>query len=323
MEAAPGQGSGDRSYVFHPGFAGRASIGYGIGGGLRAEIEGDYLDNVVRGYREPAPRRAGGLEEKYGGMVNMLYDLSLGLGVFPYVGVGTGGQEVRHRHFNESTLGFVFPVQEGSQTVGAFAYQGVAGVAVPMPSVQGLSFTAEYRFSGLADPLPAFSAVSYHGEDGAGAREDRHFSNDFNHSVMLGLRYALFRPAPPLPPAASAASPLPGGLFIDRSFIVFFDWDSADLSQRGRQIVAEAARESARNHAVRIQVNGYTDSSGTAGYNRRLSVRRALSVMHELVRDGIGAGEIGVDGLGENNPLVQTAKGVREPQNRRVEILFK
>ena len=70
------------------------------------------------------------------------------------------------------------------------------------------------------------------------------------------------------------------------------------------------------------KVSGYTDLSGTAAYNQSLSVRRAQSVEAELVRDGVAEAEITIRGLGEANPLVPTAKGVREPQNRRVEIVL-
>ena len=70
-------------------------------------------------------------------------------------------------------------------------------------------------------------------------------------------------------------------------------------------------------------MNGYTDLSGTAVYNQRLSVRRAQNVEGELVRDGVPRGEIGIHGYGESSPLVQTAAGVREPQNRRVEIVLR
>jgi outer membrane protein OmpA-like peptidoglycan-associated protein len=103
---------------------------------------------------------------------------------------------------------------------------------------------------------------------------------------------------------------------------VFFDWDRADLSERARQIVATAASAATRVQLTRIEVNGYTDLSGTASYNQRLSVRRAETVEAELVRDGIARGEITVRGYGQANPLVPTAPGVREPQNRRVEIIL-
>ncbi len=74
---------------------------------------------------------------------------------------------------------------------------------------------------------------------------------------------------------------------------------------------------------TRIEVNGYTDLSGTAAYNQKLSVCRAQSVEAELVKDGVAASEISIHGYGESGPLVPTAKGVREPQNRRVEIILK
>jgi outer membrane protein OmpA-like peptidoglycan-associated protein len=51
-------------------------------------------------------------------------------------------------------------------------------------------------------------------------------------------------------------------------------------------------------------------------------VRRAESVEAELVRDGVPKDEIVVRGFGESDPLVPTAAGVREPQNRRVEIIL-
>jgi len=144
-----------------------------------------------------------------------------------------------------------------------------------------------------------------------------------NHSLMLGVRYALFQPSPPMPappqstPQQAAPAPTPA-----RTYLVFFDWDRADLTERARAIVAEAAQASTHVTTTRIEVNGYTDLSGTTAYNQKLSVRRARAVESELVRDGVAANEIEIHGYGESNPLVPTAKGVREPQNRRVEIIL-
>ena len=103
---------------------------------------------------------------------------------------------------------------------------------------------------------------------------------------------------------------------------MFFDWDRADLTDRARQIISEAAQATTRVQVTRIQVNGYTDLSGTARYNQGLSVRRANNVANELVRDGVPRSAIVTHGYGEANPLVPTAQGVREPQNRRVEIIL-
>jgi outer membrane protein OmpA-like peptidoglycan-associated protein len=148
-------------------------------------------------------------------------------------------------------------------------------------------------------------------------------SNIFNHEALIGLRYSFGAPPPPspppLPPSPLSQPPAPPAT---RTYLVFFDWDRADLSERARQIVAEAAAASTKVATTRIDVNGYTDLSGSAAYNQRLSVRRAESVEAELVRDGVPKDEIVIRGFGENDPLVPTAPGVREPQNRRVEIIL-
>ncbi len=345
-------------YSFHPGFAGKASAGYGLGNELRAEIEGDYISNVVRGGQyvfpdgQNLPRSGGGLEQKYGGFLNVLYDVSLGLPVQPYVGVGAGGLAVEHNGFNQHQEGVTVvvppPIPGGKpfgyhdQTIGGFAYQGIAGFAVPLAwALPGLSLTAEYHFVGLLDPLPAFQTeesryveVSSPCSPGGiclplitrkhiEVQENRHFGNDFNHEIVLGFRYALFQPQPPIRHGNLGVASAPSTTFIDYNFLVFFDWDRADLTARARQIVAKAASAAPSGRATRIEVDGYTDLSGTPAYNQRLSIRRAQSVMAELVRDGVPAGAISVAGHGEADPLVPTAAGVREPQNRRVEIILR
>jgi outer membrane protein OmpA-like peptidoglycan-associated protein len=127
--------------------------------------------------------------------------------------------------------------------------------------------------------------------------------------------------APPKMPEPIA--PQPPQVIPVRTYLVFFDWDRADLTERAKQIVAQAAQASTKVQTTKIEVNGYTDLSGTVPYNQKLSVRRAQTVKTELVRDGVAANEISIHGYGESNPLVPTAKGVREPQNRRVEIILR
>ena len=70
-------------------------------------------------------------------------------------------------------------------------------------------------------------------------------------------------------------------------------------------------------------MNGYTDTSGTPQYNQDLSVRRGQVVAAELVKDGVPKAAIAIQGFGETHLLVPTAPGVREPQNRRVEIIIR
>ena len=67
---------------------------------------------------------------------------------------------------------------------------------------------------------------------------------------------------------------------------------------------------------------GYTDASGSAGYNQRLSERRANNVANALARNGVPRQSMAVSGRGKNDQPVPTADGVREPQNRRVKIVL-
>jgi len=108
-----------------------------------------------------------------------------------------------------------------------------------------------------------------------------------------------------------------------RSFLVFFDFDRADLTPRAREIIAQAAQASRSQQTTRIEVAGHADRSGTPQYNQGLSQRRANNVAAELVRNGVPRGAISVAAFGESRPLVPTADGVREPQNRRVEIVLR
>ncbi len=69
-------------------------------------------------------------------------------------------------------------------------------------------------------------------------------------------------------------------------------------------------------------MTGHTDTVGSAKYNQALSERRAAAVKGQLVLDGVAAGEITATGVGKSGLLVPTADGVREPQNRRAEIVL-
>jgi outer membrane protein OmpA-like peptidoglycan-associated protein len=108
-----------------------------------------------------------------------------------------------------------------------------------------------------------------------------------------------------------------------RSYLVFFDWDSTELTGRARQIVTDAATASQRLNVTRIEVAGNTDTSGTPQYNLGLSRRRADVVAALLVEHGVPNSAISITALGDTQPLVPTGPGVREPQNRRVQIVLK
>ncbi len=299
---------------------GTGAVGWGLGNGLRVELNGDYFRNAERSF---GGTHASGFQEVYGGFVNVLYDFDLtpyGLpGLAPYVGVGAGYGQIKFQ--NGAVNGYGSDVfLRNTSTDGGFAAQGIVGIAYNIPAIPGLALTAEYRFT----TVPQDS--DYHAQYFApGVATRANFKTDglYDHAGLVGLRYALWQPAPPPPPPPAPQPAPPAPVVEARTYLVFFDWDRADLSERARQIVAQAASASTKVQTTTIEVNGYTDLSGTAAYNQRLSVRRAQSVEAELVRDGVQRSEISIHGYGESNPLVPTAKGVREPQNRRVEIILK
>lgn len=121
-------------------------------------------------------------------------------------------------------------------------------------------------------------------------------------------------PPPPPPPPPPAVAP--------QSFMVFFDWDRSNLSAQAIQTVQQAAAAFKTRGSARITATGHTDTSGPDSYNMALSLRRANAVKDALVREGVPAQAIAVIGRGESQPLVATGDGVREPQNRRVEIVI-
>ncbi len=123
----------------------------------------------------------------------------------------------------------------------------------------------------------------------------------------------------PAPQAVSA--PPPPQTVQAPSFMVFFDWDRSDLSAQAMGTIQQAAAAYRSNSGARVTAIGHTDTSGPNNYNMALSLRRASAVKGALVQSGVPAGSIDTIGKGEEGLLVQTGDGVREPQNRRVEIL--
>ena len=105
-------------------------------------------------------------------------------------------------------------------------------------------------------------------------------------------------------------------------YIVFFDWDKSDVTPEAASILDNAVQAYGNCGTVGIMLAGYTDSSGSPRYNLGLSARRDAAVQGYLTGHGIAAGTISSQSFGETNQRVPTADGVRELQNRRVEITY-
>jgi opacity protein-like surface antigen len=184
-----------------------------------------------------------------------------------------------------------------------------AGAGAEYSINPGWSAKLEYRHVDLGDISFGCATVAC----GAATTLKAHFSDN---AILAGLNYH-FPPPPPPPPLAAPAPPPPA----PKVFIVFFDWDKDVITPEGQAIIQQAADAYRAGAPVQIQVTGYTDRSGSPGYNQRLSERRANNVARALAALGVPKTQMIVSGRGENDNRVPTADGVREPQNRRVEIV--
>ena len=311
---AQANGARGGNLLFRPDYAGQLGVGYGLGNGFRLELDTNFFRNnaVKADDNVEGKNRAFGGVNTYGFMVNGYYDIPTGTNFVPFVGAGLGYQWQKFQHIGVAdTSGDVY-----GGTYGSLAYDLSAGVAYDLPQVPGLAVTAQYQYMSLVHNRK-------YNDTGAVPNTQINVGQSGNHTFLVGLRYELFPPAPPAPAAAPAPTPVAAPAPAPaRTYLVFFNWNKANLTPRAQQIVSEAAKASETTKVTRLNVNGYTDTSGAAAYNMKLSLRRAHNVAAQLVADGVSKNDIVIKGYGETHLLVPTGPNVREPQNRRVEIIL-
>jgi outer membrane protein OmpA-like peptidoglycan-associated protein len=101
--------------------------------------------------------------------------------------------------------------------------------------------------------------------------------------------------------------------------MIFFDSGASEIRREWEPVLEEAAKAAAAG--TRLQVTGHSDRPGSPAVNRRTALRRAQVVADALVARGAPRTALDVTTEGEDTPFVPTADGVREIQNRRVEII--
>jgi outer membrane protein OmpA-like peptidoglycan-associated protein/opacity protein-like surface antigen len=270
-------------------------------------------------------------------MTNVIYDFTIGWPVSPHIGAGIGAVDVIDSvSLNQTTINNLPPGVTQTpnglvplpQTFGGtflkgsswvFGYQAIAGIRYDFsPSI---SADLDFRYLGTTDPSFNNSGRNPfpNGNRGTNCCGGGQYQTSYHtYNLLASVTMKFGAPPPPPPPLPPAPPPPP----VQKVYLVFFDWDKYNITPEGQQIIQLAAQQYRAGGSVRLQVTGYTDLSGSAGYNQRLSERRANAVAGALAALGVARNDMVVTGRGMNDPRVPTAPGVREPQNRRVEILF-
>nr|WP_254452396.1 OmpA family protein [Roseicella sp. DB1501] len=122
-----------------------------------------------------------------------------------------------------------------------------------------------------------------------------------------------------MPPIAAPVSPRPPA----RTYLVFFDSNSAILTSRAKEIIAEAAQNWSRIPGAVIDIAGHTDTREGRRGAQALSEARANAVVAEFKAQGVPEDRIRVAAYGARRLLIPTRPNVAEAQNRRVEIVLK
>jgi outer membrane protein OmpA-like peptidoglycan-associated protein len=306
------------THEFDRGWNLSGNLGYSFGGPFRLELEIVHRTNEIDSINQGSTRLSGatGDMKSLAAMINGFFDIATGTSFVPYVGAGIGYARVSADGIrtNASTV-------TNSDDDNVFAYQAIAGISYWF--TPDVALTADYRYFATQDP-------SFRLSNGASVEGEYK-----THNVMVGLTFRFPEPppppraqpvaAPPPPPPPAAAPPPPPAPApaVPKTYLVFFDFDKSDVTPEAARIIKQAADDAKRGNVRLIVATGHADRSGSVPYNQRLSERRAAAVKGALVREGVAENTIQTVGRGENENLVPTADGVREPRNRRVEIVFR
>jgi OmpA-OmpF porin, OOP family len=299
--------------------------GYSFDSGLRPELELSHRRNKVSdGTHDKADAALG----------NLWYDFKMPTGLFsvvhPYLGGGLGA--VR---FADNGGEFADP-----RNISEFGYQAGAGVGFDLSP--NLTLSLDYRHlwtqrGGFEPSLPV-------------RVEDRYLAQ----TALLSVRYSFGRPAeqpvaaipPPIPapapepPVVAAAPPPPPvvvappvcnpppGFKVDANCHVIdqvivvravdFELNSTRLTLPAQQTLDEVARSLSTQQDLKIEIQGYTDSTGPIAYNVKLSQGRADSVKNYLVDKGVSASSLSAHGYGPDSPIASNSTAAGRAQNRRV-----
>lgn len=302
-----------------PGFDGGGIIGYDFGA-LRLEAEASFRRSrskriATNGATLPNASAtnlvSGTFTDRGRGdvlsfMGNALIDFGPDNGLQGFIGGGLGVGRVHLRgSINNGARNFI------DDKDSRFAWQILAGVRAPVND--NIDVGIRYRYFNVSKLRMIDTASRPIGTEWRSHSLMGTLTFNFGGPVEAPPEMAPPPPPPPPPPVAECNK---------GPYIVFFDWDKSDISSEAATIIDSAAGAYGNCARVPVMIAGYADRSGSAGYNQGLSERRSMAVRSYLGARGVPDTEISTQGFGETNNRVPTADGVRELQNRRVEILY-
>lgn len=143
--------------------------------------------------------------------------------------------------------------------------------------------------------------------------------------AMNNLEGMLQPKAPEVTPPPEAPVDLPQAEPMkpeDAMYLIFYDFNSSKIGAGADSVLDAVSTEVKGKSVGMVNIVGHADTSGPKTYNNKLSMRRANAARDALASRGVDPSTIKVEGRGEDELLVQTADGVREPANRRAQITF-
>ncbi|AKM08130.1 flagellar motor protein MotB [Pelagerythrobacter marensis] len=287
-------------------------VGYDFGA-FRLEADGSYrraaIDQLVA---DGEQFDAGGSASALAFMLNGLFDFGDDDGLQGFVGGGAGVA----RTSVDAMVGGPDLIDDSDT---GFAWQALAGVRAPL--TDAIDVGLRYRF---------FNAPNVDLIDASGEAGETRFRS---HSILGTLTYnfggapaPMVAPPPPPPPPAPTPPPPPppppAPVCNKGPYIVFFEFDKSNITPEAATILDNAVSAYTSCGTAAVMLAGHTDRAGSARYNMGLAERRNASVRSYLAGRGVPGARISSEAFGESQPRVPTADGVRELQNRRVEITY-
>ena len=107
------------------------------------------------------------------------------------------------------------------------------------------------------------------------------------------------------------------------TLLFFFLNDTTELTAESKSHIPEVLSLVNKREFYEISIIGHTDTTGSDEYNMRLSSARAESVRETLLSGGLRSDRIELRYHGKRDPIIPTGDNVREPRNRRVEVIVK